>query len=159
MPIRGKLGLVGVLVAAAALLTTPGCELFGSISNKDSDLATHKRIWARYNTGTYTYSLQRSCFCWLAGPFKIEVRDNEIVAVTPDPVLSVSEVLPEDFYIFQTVDELFELIEEAYAQGADDVEIEYSNYGYPNSITIDYILNAVDDELYLGVSNMVMALE
>jgi hypothetical protein len=47
---------------------------------------------------------------------------------------------------------VFDLIEDALDRDAGRIEVTYdSRYGHPIDATIDYILNAVDDELSFRV--------
>ena len=55
-----------------------------------------------------------------------------------------------------TMDELFDLIRDAQAGGADDIEVAYSVDGYPTLINIDYIKQAIDDELSLRIEDLRM---
>ncbi len=147
-----------VVLALLMLMTTPGCEILGNDSGRRSDLETQKRVWNSYNSGTYSYVLQRGCFCIYTGQYEIRVRDNIIVDIIPawDDLEGVPK---DDWQYFHTINQLFELLEDALANEADKVDVEFSEFGYPVRIDIDYIKNAIDDELFLGVSDVVMFLD
>jgi hypothetical protein len=51
------------------------------------------------------------------------------------------------------IEGLFDLIREAIERKAHKVDVSYDRvYGYPTSIDLDYLFNAVDDELQVTVS-------
>ena len=56
----------------------------------------------------------------------------------------------------QPIEDLFDLIDRAEAEGADDVHVEYAREGYPTVVNIDWIRQAVDDEMFMGVSEVVV---
>ncbi len=146
------------LASIAALLTlltaVVGCELLGHNSNRDSDLAVNRRIWNAGNTGNYSFTLLRGCFCAYSGPFDITVLDNHIVDVRRTQPYEPATVPTEDYPYFQTIDDLFDILESAYRTGADHVDVDYSSRGNPSLISIDYIENAVDDEVSYTVSDL-----
>ena len=52
-----------------------------------------------------------------------------------------------------TIDDLFEQLKSAQAE-AEEVSVVYdTTYGYPSSIAIDHIKEAVDDEMYITVES------
>ena len=57
------------------------------------------------------------------------------------------------------MDDVFEILEQAYSNHADEVTVDYSQSGYPTQVFIDYYKDAVDDELGLGVSDLTMSTE
>ncbi len=153
-----KFTLLGVFVTVLVLVVTPGCELVGSTSGGGSDLTRNQKAWNSFNRGTYDFVLQRGCFCVYAGQFEIRVRDNQIEEIIPswDDLRGVPK---EDYQYFQTIDDIFDLLENAYTEEAFLIDVEYSDNGYPTQISIDYIENAVDDELSLGVSDLLMEVD
>jgi len=130
-----------------------GCEILGNDDSRHADLAAHQRIWDTLSDGTYAFTLQRGCFCIYAGLFDVQVVDYEVVDVIP-AWDSVPGVPPEDYHFFSTIEGLFDMLRDAYKTGADEIVVEYSSNGYPESIDIDYIKNAVDDEMSIRVSEV-----
>jgi hypothetical protein len=56
---------------------------------------------------------------------------------------------------FLTVDELFEVVQDAIDQEAYSLTVGYhAQLGYPTSIDIDYLLNAVDEEVSFRASGV-----
>jgi len=146
--------LASIAALLFVLLTAVGCELLGHNSNHDADLAVNRRIWDAGNTGNYTFSLLRGCFCVYGGPFDITVLDNQIVDVSRPLPYEPATVPAEDYQYFQTIDDLFDILASAYRTGADDVSVDYSDRGNPSLISIDYLKNAVDDEVSYTVSEL-----
>ena len=60
-----------------------------------------------------------------------------------------------EFYngAYKTIDELFDVIKDARTRSAYKLEVEYDDSkGFPVSIDIDYIKDAVDDEIFYSIS-------
>ncbi|GMQ82283.1 MAG: hypothetical protein BMS9Abin05_1728 [Rhodothermia bacterium] len=152
------LRLLTGIFALLLVVTVAGCELFGEDSTELDELSSQRRIWQNYNSGTYSFVLTRSCFCVYAGEFQLFVKDNELTNIIP-PWDDLEGVPKEDWNLFPTIDGLFDLIQEAYSGKADRISVDYSEHGYPATADIDYIENAIDDELFLGVDDLLMALD
>ncbi len=57
------------------------------------------------------------------------------------------EVTNDYFKPVDTIDELFDVIQKALDDEVDSLEVEYdATYGYPKSVAIDPITNAIDEE-------------
>ena len=88
----------------------------------------------------YRYQIQYSCFCppEAMGPFTVLVRNG---------TEATSEEAVPEFVTLPTIEELFVIIEEAYAQDASTVEVTYEErLGYPLAIFIDYDEMMADEE-------------
>jgi hypothetical protein len=60
----------------------------------------------------------------------------------------------ELFKKYETIDLIFAELEAGQHGAADEVTVKYdATYGFPTEATIDVIKEAVDDELYLTISN------
>jgi hypothetical protein len=140
----------------ALVLFLPGCS--GAISGPDlrNELETNRNRWQSVGFADYTYRVDRACFCGFAGLAEIEVRNSVIVAVTQ--VHDGSAVEPEFFQFYDTVEDLFDLIEDAIAREPQVLNVEYdAQLGYPTSIELDYAFNVADDELTVTVSGLMGA--
>ncbi|MFT5144428.1 MAG: hypothetical protein ACI80V_003165 [Rhodothermales bacterium] len=130
-----------------------GCALTGPESNAElTDLDEARERWEQWGLDDYDIDLTRSCFCIGAGAMTVLVRDDTVAAV-------LQQDSPWSFdqgwwqYI-PTVDGLFDLAEEA-QKDAFRVDITFSQtHGYPVEISIDWIENAVDDEISYSVSGI-----
>lgn len=89
--------------------------------------------WAAQNAVSYHMTIKRSCFCpkEALGPFKVSVKNGEIVDVKPDN--KFSKDLP-------TVEGLFKIIQKAIDSKAEVIRVKYDlRRGYPTSIFIDQV--------------------
>jgi hypothetical protein len=121
-----------------------------------SELEQNRALWEQQDASNYQFELSILCFCPYGGqmPLSIVVRDGQVVSLATadgsDPGPSL-----EYFNQADTVEELFGIIESAQAGGADDIKVQYDpDSGYPVSIDIDYIKEAVDDEISYQVANL-----
>lgn len=142
------------LIALTACLA--GCS--DAISGPDprGELEANRNRWQSVGFTDYTYRVDRACFCGFFGLAEIEVRNGVIVAVTQ--VEDGTSVDPEFFQFYDTVEDLFDLIEDAIAREAEVLNVEYNDQlGYPTTIELDYAFNVADDELTVTVSGLVEA--
>ena len=132
--------MVRVSAITLALILFSGCSLFNSSDNSELDDARAR--WTRAGISDYNYELTISCFCGETGTFDVEVRNGAVVSVTPSASIG------------KTMDELFGVLADAYGRNADVTTVSYDALlGYPTSISIDYIRNVSDDELFYGVDS------
>lgn len=123
-----------------------------------------KEKWGEINTGNYSYTYSRYCFCTeeLIGPNTIVVEDNIVTRVI-DPTtgtdrltwdsLRALEKYPD---LYMTIDGLFEEISTTKKEGAHSMRAEFdASTGMPTLIEIDHIKNATDDEVTHYSSDLV----
>jgi hypothetical protein len=134
------------------LILLSGCSLFGD--GVDDELEEARRRWVRAEVAHYRFTLTLGCFCLESGPYLIEVQSGEIVAFEP---LGEHEIPGDSLDRARlTIDDLFGFISEAFADDADEITVEYDPaLGYPTSISIDYVREAVDEEIGYTVSDFV----
>ncbi len=128
-----------VLVLALILSACSGRALQSNREKWDSQAVSH-----------YRFKLSIGCFCPYQGimPLTIEVKDGQIVSLTDVNGQPVGEEFRANFEEAATVERLFAVVEEAASGGADEIQVEYdAKYGFPSSISIDYIKEAMDDEI------------
>ena len=146
--------LKATLSPVMGLLLT-GCllgDIFGS--GRRGELDEHRRTWQESSVTDYSYRLERSCFCINFGPADVSVVDGEIVSVFR--LFDSTSVALSEFDIYETFDDLFARVDAALRDEAHSVSVIYDEtYGFPSRIEIDYIKNAVDDEITLSVSQFV----
>jgi hypothetical protein len=95
--------------------------------------------WERSGIDDYTYTISWICECGLnQGPVEVTVENGQVVGG------------PREGY--GTIDALFEMLQEAIDHPADSVTAAFEEtYGYPTEGRMDYIHNAIDDELEFEV--------
>lgn len=117
-------------------------------------LEENRQKWESQGIDDYSFTLQRSCFCErdAVRPVNIEVRNGEVTSAT---FADTGEPLPDRLaYNDLSVNDLFDTIEQAIANNAAEVNVEYdAETGIPLSIGIDQLEFAVDDEVSFSISN------
>jgi len=113
-----------------------------------------RRLWNQQNIRNYSYQLSNSCFCVpeARGPVIITVKNGITTSITTPTGEKVSN--PEFFERYKTVPKLFDVIADAIARRADNIDVQYNSaLGYPTQINIDYSTQQADEELYLTIEN------
>ncbi|MEK6752514.1 MAG: DUF6174 domain-containing protein [Chloroflexota bacterium] len=114
--------------------------------------------WEDANIIHYRYTLFISCFCVFSDemPLTIEVKDGEVVSMTRSDGTAVAPT--DNFYElyqpYSTMDRLFLKLEADLTGEADNLAVTYDPvYGFPSNVSIDYITEAIDDEISYQISN------
>lgn len=130
-------------VAAAACSSALGPEM--------EALEAARARWDRSGPGAYTFVLQRYCFCGsdFRRPVRIDVIDGVVIAaVYEDDGQPIDRPLGE----IDTIPDLFDEIQDAFDRDAHQVLAQYDeSMGYPKSVSIDFILEAIDEEMSFQV--------
>ena len=110
------------------------------------DFAHNRAKWERAQLTSYSFEYQRFCFCYPLERARITVSNGQVSSVillsTGQPPDSSSAPLYD-----VTIDDLFDELGAALAH-ASQVTVTYDQaLGYPRTIAIDHIANAVDDEI------------
>ena len=135
-----------VVVALAAL----ACEGLGP----NTDYVFNRGRWEQRGPASYTYDFRRSCFC---GGEAIQAVRITVTSGVVTGVVLVADGLPVppdqiEQYFRITIDSLFDIVGDA-LEDADAVTVQYHPFwGYPTAVGIDYIRNAVDDEINYSVA-------
>jgi len=144
----------GVAVAGLVLLSLSGCSPTdpGNLDDVTEAMQANRGKWRSQGIDSYEFVLRRLCFC--AGgtdPARLLVRSGTRLSVTD---VTTGQPIPAEWaQYYPTVDGLFEFIADAIAQKAHSIEVEYhAVLGYPTSIRIDYIENAIDEEMAFEAS-------
>jgi len=138
-----------ILVALAVILAA--CSAGGS------EFSRNLEKWNDANVQHYRFLLNVSCFCAFRDqmPLIVEALNGEVVSMagSDGSVIAADDPNYELFSKYATIDRLFSELEADLGGGADEVTVTYdSTYGFPSEISIDFIKNAADDELYLSAS-------
>jgi hypothetical protein len=147
-PARASFLLLGLTAALAACSIVPGA----SLSPKEEalrDVAERQALWLSKQVDDYSFTVTRQCFCPFTDPVDVTVADGVTTAMTKDgqPVdpLEVAG-LP------RTIQDVFAIV--AGSADAADVVVEWDpEFGFPTSIQVDSIENAIDDEFGILVTN------
>lgn len=137
---------LGALLAACSLL--PGA----SLSPKESALRTlaeHQALWASKNVDDYTFTITRQCFCPGTDPIEITVVDGVATGATKAGQPAGAN---DTLGLPKTVLELFAIVAAQSDAAALTVEWDPA-FGFPTSIQVDSIANAIDDEFGYLVTN------
>ncbi len=144
------------------ILSTLCLFLFASCSKvSKKDIKVEKAKWEALDATKYEFDYYPSCFCGGLEhfPARLVIENNLITgfldistgeAKVHNSGTLVSDSLP---YLAKTIDDLFELIEDARADAAELNVTFDSDNGFPTEIDIDLIRNAVDDESYYTAIN------
>jgi len=144
------------LILTVMALILSGCAVMGSALGSQSEIEQNKEKWRDANVSHYRYELFISCFCVFNEdmPLMIEVQDGKVVSMEFQSGKEIDPGLRELFDKYATIDRLFAELEADLNGAADKVDVEYDpKYGFPTTASIDFVEEAVDDELYLSISN------
>jgi len=138
-----RLTLILILTALTACSATPS-----------STLAGNRQKWESQNITHYRFNLAISCFCAFSDkmPLTIEIQDGQVVSMVDNQGQPVTD-FKETFDQYNSIEKLFATLDSAENGGADKVTVTYNaEFGYPESVYIDYIEMAADDEIGFTVS-------
>ena len=141
------------IVAAAAAF---GLACGGSSSSPQrSENALERLRWEAAGIDRYTLDQEVVCFC----PSEANVARLTVVAgdVVDLVDADTGEPVPSELAgLYYTVDQLFDLVDDANARGAATLEVDYdSALRFPASVVIDYDRSVADEELAVFSSNLV----
>jgi hypothetical protein len=148
---RAVNGVLAALALGGGACTVLGVDDYGEERDR---LEEARREWRNLGWDSYAFTLRRLCFCGGGtDPAEVVVLGGERVSVT---VLETGEPVPAEWsQYYLTVEELFDFIEDAIERKAHEIEIRYERAtGLPASIRIDYIENAIDEEMAFEASGL-----
>jgi hypothetical protein len=138
-------------------LALAACTAAGNALGSQSEIEQNKEKWENANISHYRYHLSITCFCIFSQemPLIIEVQDGEVVSMEYQSGNEIDAPSLELFEKYATIDRIFTELEADLNGAADEVTIaKYDpTYGFPTEVTIDFVKEATDDELYLNLSN------
>lgn len=146
-----SVGVALAVLAAPGACTVIGVDQYGAERERLEDA---RQLWQAQGWDSYAFTLQRLCFCGGGtDPAEVVVRNNERVSVTD---IATGEPIPSEFtQYYLTVPELFDFIEDAIDREAHEIDVSYEpSVGYPASVRIDYIKNAIDEEMAFEASDL-----
>lgn len=128
----------------------------GFTGGSQTEIEQNQEKWQKANISHYRYSLNLSCFCVFNEnmPLMIEVQDGKVVSMGFHNEKEIDSTNRELFEKYATIDRIFAELGADLNGAADKVTVEYdANYGFPVKAEIDFVEQAIDDELYLTISN------
>lgn len=134
------------LFLTVVLLVLASCgDGFLASTRLVTNLRAARARWASSGITSYELTVNRLCFCGFVDPVRVTVEDGTIVSRT---VVSTGEPLPAAYAeYYPDIPGLFAIVEQA-ATEADELDTRFDAvYGFPTEIAIDWIENAVDDEV------------
>ena len=137
-------------------LALAACSAVGNAMGSQSEIEQNQEKWQNANISHYRYHLFISCFCVFTQdmPLIIEVKDGEVVSMEFQSGNEIDASNHELFDKYATIDSLFAELKADLNGAADEVIAKYDpTYGFPTEVTIDFVKEATDDELYLTLSN------
>jgi hypothetical protein len=140
-----KLIFVFIALALAA------CSL-----GSQTEIERNKEKWQAANILHYRFNLFVGCFCVFSQdmPLVIEVQNGEVVSMEYQSGKEIDAGNRELFDRYATIDRIFAELEKDLNGEADEVVVKYDpTFGFPTEVNIDFIKDAIDDELALTVSN------
>ncbi len=135
-----------------------GCVIFSSIEEDvQGELDVNRALWDAAAVHDYSMTFQRLClFCNVEFliPVRITVRGDTIHEVTD---LDTGEPVEEPAEgAFLTVDEVFDVIQDALDRNAAEIDVRYnSTLGYPTDVVIDFSRSMFDDDTEFQISDLV----
>jgi hypothetical protein len=116
-------------------------------------LMQNRAKWNALRAAHYRMIVRLNCYCRYPYLVSLEVRDDEVVSIRD--VWTGAEVEQPEWRVYRTVDELFDLIEDALITHAYRVSVTYSpDTGAPVAVFIDYDRAAVDEEIGYQISEL-----
>lgn len=145
------------LLLVLMTLVLAACTALAGAAGDQSEIEQNKEKWQDANPSHYRYNLHISCFCVFVEnmPLVIEVQDGEVVSMEFENGAEIDPSIRQDLFDkYATMDRIFAELEADLDGAADKVTIEYdATYGFPTKADIDFVEEAIDDELYLSISD------
>jgi hypothetical protein len=144
------------LLLVLLTLVLAACTAVGNAMESQSEIEQNKEKWQNANISHYRYHLHIGCFCAFVEnmPLIIEVQDGQVVSMEYESGNEIDATSRELFDKYATIDLIFAGLEADLNGAADKVTVEYDpTYGFPTKAEIDFVEEAIDDELYLTLSN------
>lgn len=139
---------IKIVFGLMLVIATASC---GAVNN--AEIERNRRLWHGSGVVNYrmTVDVQKTGHATPMGKFIIEVRDREAVSIklASDPT---RDATTERFSRYDTIDDIFDIIETASVQRPDKMDIEFDpKLGYPKRLHLDPNASAMDDELFFQV--------
>ena len=149
--------LTGLLCVAAGVCgcTVPWlCLQTYDASSLLSEVDENRAKWRSQDLASYEYDLGAACLCGYR-PARISVKDGAVESAVHLDDGSAADQVELDGY--PTIEELFDYIEGAVADGYDFVSATFDvNFGYPAEMTLDPHCAMYDEGITYFAGNLVV---
>ncbi|MBU1095230.1 MAG: hypothetical protein KKB34_02010 [Bacteroidetes bacterium] len=145
--------LINLILIICSLFLLFYCDA-NPINSESLDLESAKAKWNNKRIYSYTINEKVDCFCLNAGKFfEITVSGNTINKVVN--IKNGQELDPQYWSLFQTVDDLFLLIDSLNPESMAKFEVDYNkSLGYPSMLNLDYSSQIADEEINYTLNNL-----
>ncbi len=150
---RHRTTIVCLALASILGLASQGCGA-DPLGPETDALSRARARWAAAGIDSYVFDFQRLCFCGgdVIRPVLIDVLDGEVSSAT---FLDTGEPVTDPAAGLPTIEDLFEEIQSAIDRNAHSVVARYDpDLGYPSEVSIDFLENAIDEEMAFSVSSL-----
>ena len=118
-----------------------------------TDAAGYRAIWDANHPASYSYTIERTCFCLPLGPLTVTVVDGEVTSILTKSGKHLRPGGPRLQAYPITIDALFDYATEAETRSARS-EIGYDpTLGYPAQLDIDWTASTPDDDVQIAVTD------
>ncbi len=118
-----------------------------ALEKAQAELDRYRALWSSKSVEAYSFVLTPICFCPedFVVPVTIRVKGEAVASVTFVKTGRAPE--HDGFGRYVTIDQLFDVIQEAIEDGASEVAVTYDpEFGYPTEARIDYDTRMADEE-------------
>ena len=144
------------LVVLAVTLSLFGCTypILQITGDQDQDaLNRNQTLWKNAHLSSYSYTYKRMCFCPPEEDMVVKVQYGDVASASYSP--SNTPVLPDRLDDLMTVEDFFQVIQEAITNKVARLDVTYNaTLGYPERIFIDIDERMADEEITHLVSNL-----
>jgi hypothetical protein len=156
--------LAGAAFALLLAVVAAGCDNpFDNDQFQREELARARALWGREGGSSYTFTLELQCYCapgTSLAPVIVTVQNGQPVSRTYKKAKPTDPTVPataEVFGPYDTVDELFEVIEDAIDRDANVLQVGYNDQrGFPEIINVDLQGGATNDQRILFVTDLTL---
>ncbi|HEX5589723.1 MAG TPA: DUF6174 domain-containing protein [Candidatus Limnocylindrales bacterium] len=123
----------------------------GPSADRDREIALHQAAWAERAIDSYTVSITRACFCppGAIGPYVITVVDGSATEVLFEGAPADPSLVGTAFPL--TIDAVFERLRNLEPRATMTATWD-PDWGFPTSVSVDPIPNAIDDEYSISIA-------
>jgi hypothetical protein len=141
------------VVAASLLLGACAPVMSTTGPATPSTEGEYRAIWDAAHPPSYTYTIERTCFCLPLGPLAVTVQDGRVTSIVTKDDRRLKPDGPRLTSYPVSIDALFDYVAEA-ERDADQSEVGYDpTLGYPAVVDIDWTSATPDDNVTIEVSD------